>query len=211
MDYKKFSEDLMKKFLALACSLFILSSPVFCQSNEDDEDRFVINDSKMNEPGDQFINLGLMVTFPLNFGGSFPLYRDGNITTGGAGTLGYHRFITSNVALGLDVSFGYNPTIGENIFTYVPFVFCLTYQPGYKQFEFPITMGVGFASENYLNHTYFPGLIVKPQAGVFYRINPSWSFGVKGEFMYMPQWYNDSSKNDYGNFASTVIAARYHF
>ena len=127
MDYKKFSEDLMKKFLALACSLFILSSPVFCQSNEDDEDRFVINDYKMNEPGDQFINLGLMVTFPLNFGGSFPLYRDGNITTGGAGTLGYHRFITSNVALGLDVSFGYNPTIGENIFTYVPFVFCLQY------------------------------------------------------------------------------------
>ena len=165
----------------------------------------------MNEPGDQFINIGLMVTFPLNFGGDFPLYREGQLSTGGAGTIGYHRFLTSWFAVGLDVSFGYNPTIGENMFTYVPFVFCFTVQPTIKKFEFPITMGIGAAVESYLNRTYFPGLTLKPEAGIFYRVTPSWSFGIKGNFMYLPQWYEDSENNDHGNFSYVVIAARYHF
>lgn len=200
----------MKKVIALCCAVFLLSSAVFCQETEEDDDRFAV-EYTMNEPGDQFINIGLMVTFPINFGGSFPLYRGGQLSTGGAGLIGYHRFLTSWFALGLDVSFGYNPTIGENMFTYVPFFLCFTVQPTYKRFEFPVTMGVGAAVESYLNRTYFPGLVLKPEAGIFYRANPSWSFGAKGNFMYMPQWYDDSQYNDNGNFASFMLAARYHF
>lgn len=204
----------MKKLLAFLCVAFLLSSLAFAQENDDedtqDDDKFAI-DYKLNEPGDQFINIGLMVTFPLNFGGTFPLYRSGQLSTGGAGVIGYHRFITSMFAVGLDVSFGYNPTIGENMFTYVPFVLCFTFQPTFKRFEFPMTMGIGAAVETYLNKTYFPGLVLKPEAGVYYRATPSWSFGIKGNFMYLPQWYNDSQYNDHGNFSSFVISARYHF
>jgi len=200
----------MKKFIAICCTVFLFSTAVFSQEQDDDDDRFAV-EYRMNEPGDQFINIGLMVTFPLNFGGDFPLYREGQLSTGGAGTIGYHRFLTSWFAVGLDVSFGYNPTIGENMFTYVPFVFCFTVQPTIKKFEFPITMGIGAAVESYLNRTYFPGLTLKPEAGIFYRVTPSWSFGIKGNFMYLPQWYEDSENNDHGNFSSVVIAARYHF
>lgn len=200
----------MKKFIAICCTVFLFSTAVFSQEQDNDDDRFAV-EYRMNEPGDQFINIGLMVTFPLNFGGDFPLYREGQLSTGGAGTIGYHRFLTSWFALGLDVSFGYNPTIGENMFTYVPFVFCFTVQPTIKKFEFPITMGIGAAVESYLNRTYFPGLTLKPEAGIFYRVTPSWSFGIKGNFMYLPQWYEDSENNDHGNFSSVVIAARYHF
>lgn len=200
----------MKKFIAICCTVFLFSTAVFSQEQDEDDDRFAV-EYRMNEPGDQFINIGLMVTFPLNFGGDFPLYREGQLSTGGAGTIGYHRFLTSWFAVGLDVSFGYNPTIGENMFTYVPFVFCFTVQPTIKKFEFPITMGIGAAVESYLNNTYFPGLTLKPEAGIFYRITPSWSFGIKGNFMYLPQWYEDSENNDHGNFSSVVIAARYHF
>ena len=200
----------MKKFIAICCTVFLFSTAVFSQEQDEDDDRFAV-EYRMNEPGDQFINIGLMVTFPLNFGGDFPLYRAGQLSTGGAGTLGYHRFLTSWFAVGLDVSFGYNPTIGENMFTYVPFVFCFTVQPTIKKFEFPITMGIGAAVESYLNRTYFPGLTLKPEAGIFYRVTPSWSFGIKGNFMYLPQWYEDSENNDHGNFSSVVIAARYHF
>lgn len=200
----------MKKFIAICCTVFLFSTAVFSQKQDEDDDRFAV-EYRMNEPGDQFINIGLMVTFPLNFGGDFPLYREGQLSTGGAGTIGYHRFLTSWFAVGLDVSFGYNPTIGENMFTYVPFVFCFTVQPTIKKFEFPITMGIGAAVESYLNRTYFPGLTLKPEAGIFYRVTPSWSFGIKGNFMYLPQWYEDSENNDHGNFSSVVIAARYHF
>lgn len=202
----------MKRLTAVLCTLLLIISAVSAQTADEDnqDDKFAVN-YRLNEPGDQYIKLGLMVTFPLNFGGSFPLYRSGQLSTGGAGSLGYHRFITSMFIVGLDVNFGYNPTIGENIFTYVPFMFSFTFQPTIRRFEFPMTMGVGFAMESYLNRTYFPGLVLKPQIGAYYRATASWSFGINGEFMYMPQWYSDSEDNDYGQFASIALAARYHF
>lgn len=201
---------MMKKYFVLVCAVLMLSSYTWAQEEFEEEDRFAV-EYNFNEPGDQFINISLMATFPLNFGGSFPLYREGQLATGGAGSIGYHRFITSWFAIGMDLSFGYAPTIGENMFTYVPFTLCFTFQPSYKRFEFPLTFGIGCATESYLNRTYFPGLIIKPQAGVFYRATPSWSFGIRGEYMMMPQWYDDPQYDDIGHFASFAIAARYHF
>ena len=213
----------MKRLLALFCALFMISSFAFAddddadiyddidQGEESGEDIEFRTSNNLNEPGDQYIKIGLMVTFPLNFGGDFPMYKDGKLATGGAGMIGYHRFITSWWAAGLNIYFGYHPTLGENIFTYIPFVLDTTFQPAYKSFEFPITLGVGAAMENYLSRTYFPGLILRGAAGVFYRVTPSWSFGIEGDYMYMPQWYSDSSKNDYGLFGSVLLTARYHF
>ncbi len=212
----------MKRIAALFCACLFLSSFTFAQttpSTDSDIDQEKPEDKKtpvtkaqrLNEPGDQFIKLGLMMTMPLNFGGTFPLYRDGKMATGGAGEIGYHRFITSWFAFGADVSFGYNPTIGENVFTYIPLIINVTVQPTIKRFEFPITIGAGAAVENYLNKTYFPGFVLKPQVGVFYRATPTWSFGIEGEYLYMPQWYSNSSNNDYGCFASIAVSARYHF
>lgn len=214
----------MKRFLALFCALFLLTSFSFADDNMDgetDENQEQNDDDKKevkskenfryNEPGDQFIKIDLMTTAPLNFGGSFPLYRNGKLSLGGAGSLGYHRFITSWFAFGLNVKFGYNPTIGENIFTYIPILLDFTFQPAFGRLEFPITLAVGGAMENYLSNTYFPGLTLEGQAGVYYRATPSWSFGIESNVMYMPQWYSDSSKNDYGVFGSLGLSARYHF
>ncbi len=211
-------KETMKRFLALFSAVFLLAPFAFADENMDansgDEDKKEIQTKqnfKYNEPGDQFIKIDLMATAPLNFGGSFPLYRTGKMSLGGAGSLGYHRFITSWFAVGLNVKFGYNPTIGENIFTYIPILLDFTFQPTYGRFEFPITLSGGIAMENYLSQTYFPGLTLEGQAGVYYRVTPSWSFGLEGNAMYMPQWYSDSSKNDYGIFGSFGISARYHF
>ena len=219
----------MKRFLALFFAFFMISGFTFADdedisTNDDidqeqpqteegeDENEVTIKTSyNLNEPGDQYIKIGLMATCPLNFGGDFPLYRDGKLSTGGAGSLGYHRFLTSWWALGIDVYFGYHPTIGENIFTYIPFVIDTTIQPTLKRLEFPLTIGVGAAMENYLSRTYFPGLILRGSAGVFFRVTPSWSFGLEGDYMYMPQWYDDSKYNDYGLFGSLIVSARYHF
>ena len=158
----------MKRFLALFCALFMISGFAFA----DDDDADIYDDidqgeekediefrpsENLNEPGDQYIKIGLMVTCPLNFGGSFPLYKEGKLATGGAGMIGYHRFITSWWAAGINIYFGYHPTLGENIFTYIPFVLDTTFQPTFKSFEFQITLGIGAAMENYLSRTYFPG------------------------------------------------------
>ncbi len=207
----------MKRFTALFCALLLGMSAAFAQENNnpDDSDPDQTQKQKisfnMNQPGDQYIKIALMGSMPLNFGGSFPLYRSGQLATGGAGELGYHRFLASWFAVGIDVSFGYNPTLGSNIFTYVPFILNMTFQPAYRNWEFPITLGVGAAVENYLNRTYFPGLVLKPEAGVYYRATPSWSFGISGSYLYMPQWYSDSENNDYGIFGMIEIGARYHF
>ena len=218
----------MKRFLALFCALFMISSFAFAddgaeintnddidqeqpQTEDGEKDVVIKTNINLNEPGDQYIKIGLMVTWPLNFGGSWPLYREGKMSIGGAGMLGYHRFITSWWAVGLDVYFGYHPTLGENIFTYIPLVLNTTIQPTFKKFEFPITVGIGAAMENYLSRTYFPGLVLRASAGAFFRATPSWSFGLEGDFMYMPQWYDDSKYNDYGIFSSLVMSARYHF
>lgn len=222
----------MKRFLALFCALFMTFSIAFAEDNPDNGDIDISDDidqgqgqteeqesenaaiksaTNLNEPGDQFIKIGLMITCPLNFGGDFPLHHDGKLATGGAGMLGYHRFLTSWWAVGANVYFGYHPTIGENIFTYIPVVIDTTIQPTFKKFEFPITAGIGIAMENYLSRTYFPGLILRGEAGVFFRATPSWSFGIEGDFMYMPQWYDNSKYNDYGLFGSLVVSARYHF
>ncbi len=198
----------MNRFTKTIISAVFALSGGFLVAQEINSSEFRTN---MNEPGDQFIKIGLMGVFPLNFGGTFPLFRDGQLSTGGAGELGYHRFLTNRFALGIDVSFGYNPTIGENMFTYVPIIINATFQPTFKNFEFPITVGVGGAMESYLNRTYFPGLVLKGEAGAFWRVTASWSFGLLGEFWFMPQWYSDSKYDDYGLFSSFAISARYHF
>lgn len=212
----------MKRLIAGFCAFLLIATAVFAQetqdehADDDEQDKDIVYsvNYNLNQPGDQYINIALMVTFPMNFGGDFPLYRTGQLNTGGAGMLGYHRFITGWLAWGIDINFGYNPTIGSNIFTYVPIMFNLTFQPTFKKLEFPITLGVGAAMESYLSRTYFPGLALKGDAGVFYRATPSWAFGIAYDFMYLPQWYQDADKrkyNDYGIFSSVMLAARYYF
>ena len=197
----------MKRLFSIILLLLVSISFLTAQDtdNEEDPDDYYEDISyKANGAGDQYIKIALMGMFPLNFGDK--------LSTGGAAEIGYHRFVSEYFALGFDVQFGYNPTIGSNMFTYVPMTFTGTFQPYIGNFEFPLTFGIGAALESYLNRNYFPGLILKGQAGFFYRVAESWSFGVESEYMYMPQWYADHKEwNDYGLFLSAGLIARYHF
>ncbi len=177
---------------------------------EDDEDAPDVYDDNFNyvymqnAPGDQYINVRVMPNFPLNF--------DDKLTIGGQITVGYSRFLTSWFAVGAELAFGYNPTIGSNIFTYIPMTVGVTFLPAIKKFEFPITVNVGAAVENYLSNTYFPGLVVRGGVGAYFRINESWSAGVEGFLTYMPQWYfKEPEKNDYLIYASASAGVKYHF
>lgn len=211
---KKFSKVIFAAFFAF----FTIASNIHAQSFQsadisamDSEDEYTDGDYyedeeirlTQNGAGDQFIALKLMPLIPLNFGKQ--------LSVGGALSLGYHRFLTQFIAVGADVMFAYNTTIGSNLFTVIPLTVGITFQPYVWRFEFPITLNVGAALENYLQYNYFPGLILKGEAGCFYRMNENWSFGLECQLMYLPQWYSDSSKNDYYLGITATVGARYHF
>lgn len=173
------------------------------ESNSDSDNQEQVVKYQTNGKGDQFLRLGIMFSIPLNF--------DEQLYLGGAAQLGYYRLINNWLGFGAELMAGYNPTIGSNIFTYVPITAGIMFQPYIWRFEFPITLNVGAALENYLQYNYFPGLILKGEAGCFYRMNENWSFGLECQLMYLPQWYSDSSKNDYYLGITATVGARYHF
>lgn len=214
----------MKRFLQFLCifTFFSLLTPIisFAQDIYEDEDiqgehengnpvRFIT--PTYNHEGDQFIKLGLNVSIPIA-----PLnpFDDGHLKIGGTGILGYHVFITPMFSAGADVMFGFNTTIGDNVFNNIPIMVVGTYHPMWQKFEFPISMGIGFAWETYNNYTYWPGLVIRPEVGVHYRIGDSWSLGVDTAYTFMPQFckfWGTGDKNIWMQFLHTGVTARYFF
>ena len=73
---------------------------------------------------------------------------------------------------------------------------------------------LGFAWESFGGKNYFPGLVVKPEAGAMFRLTESWSLGLEASYLLMPQfssWYNDNAENFAGQFLTFSVTARYHF
>lgn len=226
---------IMKRLLAIFCVCFsisvlnaqkVLPSTNFNQLSDEDDDYDDDDDGEydedniyfdlgMNLPGDQFIRLSLGLSFPLNFPNFMELFGgDPQLNIGGMGSLGYHYLLSSKFAIGFDVGFGFNVSIGSHIFNYVPFTFALTYQPVFKRFEFPLTLGIGFGWESFGGKSYFPGLVIKPEVGAMFRLTESWSFGMDLAYLVMPEfaaWYHDDAENFVGQFAILSVTARYHF
>lgn len=205
----------MKRIIAVLSILLAFYMPVFAQSegnepdngNDQTEEDVVRKDAdyKINGKGDQFIKIGIMPNFPMNFGDK--LY------VGGAAQLGYYYFFNSWFGIGGELMAGYNPTLGSNVLTFVPVTGGIMIQPTFKRFEFPIFASAGFGFETCSNKKYFPSFAAKGETGVFFRIVESWSVGVTGELLYLPQWYTDTknASSDYGVFTQITVSGRYHF
>jgi hypothetical protein len=195
----------MKRILPLFCML-LLCIPAAFADNSDQGDQYDDGSAyeyKMNGAGDQYIQISLMPSFPLNF--------EGQLYIGGAAQLGYRRFLTNWLAVGGDAMVGYNPTLGSNILNYWPVTACVMFQPSIWRLEFPISLGAGIAFETYQSRKYFPGFVLKPEVGIFYRFSESWSFGIGSSFLWLPEWYSDSKYNFDGLFMTASLSARYHF
>ena len=203
--------------LSVAVFLCLSASNAFAQESQDVQDQHEkqdivqFDDFPMNMAGDQFIRLSLAGNFPLSFGHPF---TDGKLRTGGMFSLGYHYFVMKDLAVGLDAGFGFHVTIGSNLFHYIPILASVTYQPCFGKFELPLSVGIGFAWETYAGNTYWPGLVIKPEAGLHYRITNSWSVGMEAAYMFMPQFaklYGTGEKNIMGQFLSVQLVARFYF
>jgi len=104
-------------------------------------------------------------------------------------------------------------SLGGNIFNCVPILGTVTYTPHFKNFEFPVTLGVGMAWEMYNGKVYWPGLAVKPEFGVNYRITTGWSVGGEISYLWLPQFNKlwSGKDNFYAQFVTASISARYYF
>lgn len=201
----------MKRLIFILMTLCLFTNVIFANENQGDEydDGYVY---EQNGAGDQFLKIDLAGCFPLNFNKKL---ANGTVQhqlyTGFAFDLGYYRFLNSWFALGGEVSFTSNWSIGEKLMYMVPVVFGALLQPSIGNFEFPIYLDAGLSYESWASISYFPSPVAKASAGVFYRINDSWSVGGSGSFLFVPQFYKDSSHNIYGCFATAQAGFRFHF
>lgn len=207
----------MKRLVCLMGGLLILSSSIFAQNQAiDDQGTDDIDvpvqeyEYDQNGKGDQFIKIGIMPNFPLNF------KMDGNdqLYIGGAVQLGYYRFLNSWFAAGGELMAGYNLSRGSNILTFVPITGGVMFQPTIWKFEFPINLSLGIAFSTCQNKKRFPDPVFKAEAGAFFRIAESWSFGLSGQFLVLPNWWYDQgtvADPFTGLFTQATISARYHF
>ena len=193
----------MKRFISILSAILLLSAVVFADDyDEGDEydDGFVY---EQNGAGDRFLKVDLGVNLADNL--------DGKLFPGIAADVGYFYFLNRNFAIGGEATVGYNFTIGQKPLITVPFTFGLMYQPYVGKFEFPLTLGIGFATTSLLDKNYFPSLAGKVSAGVYYRITETWSFGLMTNTSIIPHWFIDEpEKNALGIFTSINVGVRYH-
>ena len=192
----------MKRFISILSAALLLSTAVFAQDSEGDvyDDGYIY---EQNGAGDRFLKVDLGVNLADNL--------NGQLYPGIAANIGYFYFLNKHFAIGGEGAVGYNFSIGQKPLTTVPFTFNVMYQPYVGKFEFPVSLGIGFASTALLDKNYFPSLAGKVSAGVYYRISETWSFGLTSNTSIIPHWFIDEpKKNDVGIFTSINVSVRYH-
>lgn len=206
----------MKRILPIIAMVLFSAVPLFAQTENKEEKaspQIVFNDN--NKAGDQYIRIALGPDFPVNFPSFDKLFsKDRKLNIGGMGTFGYHYFLTNVLSIGGQIGFGLNITTGEHVLNLVPVTFNTTFIPTINNFEFPISLGIGFSSHSYAGQTYFPGLTIQSQIGVDYKITPNWSVGFELGYLYLPEFnhlYNKEQSNVHAQFITTELVARYFF
>jgi len=220
----------LQKKLFFVLFLIFLFSPLIAQDwdddYEDEEDRDVYISSNwtpyLYARGDQLLNISLGITVPLIFIGDKGIINHNLSGVGIVFSLAYDHFLNPEFSIGGEVNAMGSLTKGRNFFYIIPFGIRAGYQLSlyrfnnlpsvWRRLEIPFSLTVGGVAYSYLDNeqNYF-GLFVKPRAGVFFRFNQDWSFGVNTAWWWLPQWTRDSSKNVYGNFMEITLSARYHF
>jgi len=201
----------MKRLLSLLFTSLLLVTAVFADEPGDEYDDGYIYEQ--NGAGDQFLKFDFSGCLPITSANlESPLIHKGQVTPGFSFDLGYYRFLTAYLAVGGEVTFTSNWSIGEKLLTTIPVIGGVLFQPMLGSFEFPIYAGVGISYHSWANNKYFPGFAAKTTAGVYYRITESWSAGASGSIIWEPEWYSNAKYTNTSALFSTIsIGGRFHF
>ncbi|MDL2228907.1 hypothetical protein LJC14_01520 [Treponema sp. OttesenSCG-928-L16] len=159
--------------------------------------------------GDQTFTISLGPIIPLFFTGHSGIL-DKKVKVGGTGSLAYTYFLSSRFFVGGEIGGMFASTLGKNMLYIVPMGVKGGIQFVAGRFEFPLSLMIGMAPQKELDSGYF-GFFMKPQASVFWRFNPDWSFGLNAGWWWVPQWTSNKSENAQGHFLELTLSARYHF
>ncbi len=192
--------------MVFCCFLTVVSAQTI-ESPQQPEANF---DYEPIRKGDQFIRIGLGVNFSMFNFGPEGMESETNIFPGGTGHIGYTRYISSKYALGGEINFAFNSTLGGNMLFYLPMLFRATRVFTIRQLQIPLSVGVGAAFQSYNGYNYF-GLMLKPEIGAYYQFTPEWSFGFSSGWNLIPQWYADKADNRTANLLDIGASVRYHF
>ncbi|MDR2759180.1 MAG: hypothetical protein LBB78_07365 [Spirochaetaceae bacterium] len=157
--------------------------------------------------GDKTFTISLGPIFPTVFFDNQGVLENRINVAGGTGSLALNYFLNSNLFIGGELGLMFISTRGKNMLFMVPMGARIGYQFILGRFEFPLSLLIGGVPQQYLELNYF-GLFLKPEASVFWRFNPSWSFGLNTAWWFVPQW---SEHTVFGNFIELTLSARYHF
>ncbi len=159
---------------------------------------------RQNQKGDQATRIGASLSLPVKPDSS-------KMHLGGSVSLGYDYYLSSNLLIGGEATFMFNSSIGQNVLYCVPLLFNATWQFTSGKFEFPCTLGFGYAIQSFTSNQYF-GPELRPQVGAYYRMNSEWSLGINGLVHIIPEFFFATPEYNYVKvFGGLQASARYHF
>ena len=164
-----------------------------------------------HELGDQMFSIRAGILLPLfwqDLGGNEILPANSSI--GAAGALQWNFYLTGSLRLGIDIGLAFGVDINSNLYNMIPISFRTTYIFSISRFEFPVSLCVGM---NILNHleNYDIGLIIRPEAGMFYRYDANFSFGLNIGYWWTLEFPVKDDPATAGNFLDITPALLYHF
>ncbi len=189
-----------------ACALFGLGA----QEAQEPSQPSATYDYQPIRKGDQTIRINLGTGLSLFNATSDEIETETNMKAGGSGNIGFTRFVTNRVFLGGEIAFAFNPTIGGNLYFYLPLTFLAGYELVFDRIHVPLSVAMGGVFQTYSTTNYF-GPILRPELGVYWQYSPAWSFGAQSGWNIIPQWYADGWNNRTGNILTLSAGFRYHF
>jgi hypothetical protein len=198
--------------LALSASLAAQDGAQEPGLSEAPDEGLATSVSEMNpyRPGDAIFSIQAGANLPLFFQSmSSGKILPTQLFPGGSISLRYMGFVAKGLALGGELGASFNVHLNKTRTLYmVPFTFQLSWIPMRMPFEFPIGVGLGGVLLN-LAGSYKFDPILRPEAGIFYRSDPTWSFGLLLSYDWSPQFYTDPTFDMFGNVLTLKLSALY--
>ena len=201
----------MRKAFLLMTLITILLAPVAAQDGDSDAELFVPTYSL----GDQTLRINLGMFLPLFFFGGPDGPAPANLTLGGAGSLVWESYLSSNITVGVEVggSFSFTPNL-RTLFM-LPIAARGSYIFNLYPFEIPVTLAAGMNFSR-LAEIQKIDPFVKAGGSFLWSYSSLWAFGANLFYWFVPQIYSATSPagadaTRYGNFLEFTLSALYHF